>query len=256
MMKKLYKWDLIHFFNQLKWIVLGTLFVTILAVIFEALMDINFVWAFFYQTAFLISVVGIVVSLVYGFFVVLQRFYQSVLKDEGYFTHTLPISKGKILLAKVLSGFTLFTFSLLFAVGLLIWIKVINVEEFLALRDLDVNMFNMIIISILSMVIMFYVFIVTIYAALLFGFSYNHKEWLYVFVYFILYYAVTQFISFINFGINYFINPNLLQVDESEIFVALRGILIMQLIFSVGLGVANFYIARYLMTKKLNLKNG
>src|SRR5690606_41080769 len=95
MMKKLYKWDLIHFFNQLKWIVLGTFFVTILAVVFEALMDINFVWAFFYQTAFLISVVGIVVSLVYGFFIVLQRFYQSVLKDEGYFTHTLPISKGK-----------------------------------------------------------------------------------------------------------------------------------------------------------------
>src|SRR5690554_8217968 len=95
MMKKLYKWDLIHFFNQLKWIVLGTLFVTILAVVFEALMDINFVWAFFYQTAFLISVVGMVVGLVYGFFVVLKRFYKSVLKVKVYFTIRFLISKVK-----------------------------------------------------------------------------------------------------------------------------------------------------------------
>jgi hypothetical protein len=103
---------------------------------------------------------------------------------------------------------------------------------------------------------MFFVFIVVIYAALTFGFSYNKREWLYVFVYFILYYMANQFLSLINFGINLLINPNLLDVENTEVFTALSGILIIQLICSIGLGVLNFYIARILMIKKLNLKNG
>ena len=63
---------------------------------------------------------------------------------------------------------------------------------------------------------MFFVFIVVIYAALTFGFSYNKREWLYVFVYFILYYMANQFLSLINFGINLLINPNLLDVENTE----------------------------------------
>ena len=127
MMKKLYKWDLIHYFGQLKWIFLGTLFVTVLSVIFKRLAEINFVWAMFHQTAFIISIVGILIGLVYSFFSIFQRYYHTILKDEAYFTHTLPISKGKILLSKVLSGFTLFLLAIIVTVGLLIWIDVINV---------------------------------------------------------------------------------------------------------------------------------
>jgi len=259
MMKKLYKWDLIHYFGQLKWIFLGTLFVTILSVVFDMLSEINFVWAMFHQTAFIISIVGILIGLAYAFFSIFQRYYHTILKDEAYFTHTLPLSKGKILLTKVLSGFTLFLLAIIVAVSLLIWIDVINVQQFLDLRQLDSNLFNMSILSIASMVIMFFVSIVVIYAALSFGFSFNKREWLYVFVYFILYYVSNQVLSMINFGINLLINPNLLAVDDTDptaMFSALSGILIIQLIFSIGLGVVNYFIARYLMTHKINLKNG
>ena len=101
--------------------------------------------------------------------------------------------------------------------------------------------------------------IIVIYAALSFGFSYNKREWLYVFVYFILYYVSNQVLSMINFGINILINPNILDVNNSDptaVFSALTGILVVQLIISIGLGVGNFFIAKHLMTHKINLKNG
>ena len=202
------------------------------------------------------SIAGIIIGLVYSFFAIFQRYYNTILKDEAYFTHTLPISKGKILLSKVLSGFSLFLIAILLAAALLIWIDVINLKELFSLQSIDQGLFWMTILSISSMVIMFFVFIVVIYAALTFGFSYNKREWLYVFVYFILYYMANQFLSLINFGINLLINPNLLDVENTEVFAALSGILIVQLIFSIGLGVLNFYIARAHMIKKLNLKNG
>lgn len=259
MMKKLYKWDLIHYIGQLKWIYLATLFLTVLSIIFKIFSDDNLIFGMFYQTTYIVSIVGVLGSLLYTFFSIFQRYYQTILKDEAYFTHTLPISKGRILLSKVLSAFSLFIFSLLVSVGLLHWLEVINLEEVFALRDLDSNMFNMMVLSIASMVIMFLVFIIVIYAALSFGFSYNKREWLYVFVYFVIYYIATQVLSFVNFGINLLFNPDLLNIegnDPGEVFQALSGILIVQLVIAVGLGVANFYIARYLMTRKINLKNG
>lgn len=256
MMKKLFKWDLIHFFHQLKWVFLGIVFVTALAAIFKTLSDSNMIWGTLYNTAFVVSIAGIIIGLVYSFFAIFQRYYNTILKDEAYFTHTLPITKGKILLSKVLSGFTVFLISILVALALLVWMDVINIKALLDLRSIDQGLFSMTILSILTMVIMFFIFIVVIYAALTFGFSYNKREWLYVFVYFVIYYMVNQFLSIINFGINLLINPKLFEVADTEIFTALSGILIVQLIFSIGMGVLNFYIARALMTKKLNLKNG
>ena len=259
MMKKLYKWDLIHYIGQLKGIYLATIFLTILSVIFETFSTENFIFGMFYQTTYIVSIVGVLGCLLYTFFSIFQRYYQTILKDEAYFTHTLPISKGRILLSKVLSGFTVFILSLLIGVALLHWLSVININEFFEFRSLDPSIFNMMLISIVSMVIMFLVFIIVMYAALSFGFSYNKREWLYVFVYFILYYIANQVFSFINFGINLIINPNLLNIeaeDPASVFQAIGGILIIQLIIAVGLGIANFYIARYLMTRKINLKNG
>lgn len=256
MMKKLYKWDLIHYFNQLKWIFLGTVFITAVTYVFGFFKDINFIWGSFYQTTFIMSIIGIILGLIYAFFAIFQRFYHSVLKDEAYFTHTLPISKTKILLSKVLSGFSLFFVALIVALGLFIWLDVINLETFFALRDTDSALFNMSILSIVSMVVMMFVSIVVVYAALAFGFSYNKREWLYVFLYFVFYYIANQVLSMVNFGINFLINPNVLNVEPDEIFGALTGILVVQLILSVGLGVANFYIARLILSKKLNLKNG
>src|SRR5690554_1863504 len=147
MMKKLYKWDLIHYFNQLKWIVLGTLFIVGLSEVFKIFMDKNLVWALFYQTAFIISIIGIIMSAVYAFFSIFQRYYHTILKDEAYFTHTLPIKKGNILLSKVLSGFTLLILILLFTVGLFIIIDVIDIQGFLELRQVDEAMFQTIVLS-------------------------------------------------------------------------------------------------------------
>ena len=134
--------------------------------------------------------------------------------------HTLrthyPFQRVRYYFLKYYQVFHYFLIAILVAAALLIWIDVINLKELFSLQSIDQGLFWMTILSISSMVIMFFVFIVVIYAALTFGFSYNKREWLYVFVYFILYYMANQFLSLINFGINLLINPNLLDVENTE----------------------------------------
>ena len=50
---------------------------------------------------FIIAVIAIVF---YTFFVAIRRFYQTVLKDEGYLTNTLPVKRSNIILSQILTA--------------------------------------------------------------------------------------------------------------------------------------------------------
>ncbi len=255
-MKKLYKWDLISYFNQLKWLFVSTLFLSLVSFIAKQFIDDNFIWTFLYQPVYIMSIVGIIALSVYSYFSIFQRYYQTMFKDEAYFTHTLPLSKTRILISKMLSAFTLLIILIMIVGGLLILLEIINIKQFWDLRLIDQNLFNISLFSVLSAILMLFITILVIYAAISFGFSYNKREWLYTFLYFIIYYMVNQFLSLLSMGINLIFNPNLFDSEPDQMFNSLIGIIIVQLIFSIGLGVLNFFISRLLITKKLNLKNG
>lgn len=257
MMKKLFKWDLIYYFNQMKWMLIGTIFLGLTTYLFMILKESNVAVDYLYNTTLTFTVIGIVAIIVYAYFLVLRRYYTSVLKDEGYFTHTLPISKTKIILAKYLAGVLMFL--LMFGVGLLFMflLKIINWDELMMLNDLSKDMFGYLIFTVLLSFISFLVIILVIYAALSFGFSFNSKEWLYVFLFILIYYGATQILSAVNLGINLAFNPNLLTLeDPNQLLASLLPVLIVNAVISLGIGIACFLITKKYLTHKLNLKNG
>ncbi len=256
MMKHLYKWDLIYYFNQLKWLLISSIFVTAVSYLFKEFGSDNIVFSFLYQTTFIISIVVVIVLLVYAYFSILQRYFKTMHKDEGYFTHTLPISKTKILVAKMLSGFSVFMLVVLIGLGLFMWLKVIDIDQLKMFYELDPTGFNMILLSFGSLILTGFVFILVFYAAMSFGFSFNKSEWLYVFIFFILYYVANQVLGVVNTGINYLFNPNIFSGEATDVLGSLIPILITQFVLLILEGVACFFIANHFITKKLNLKNG
>src|SRR5690554_2768337 len=106
MMRKLYKWDILYYFDKLKWPLLGMILLSFTSYIFKTFIDQNPAISFIYQTTFILSLLSVIGVMVYSFFMIFIRFYHSMFKDEGYFTHTLPISKVRILLSKILAAFS------------------------------------------------------------------------------------------------------------------------------------------------------
>src|SRR5690606_10902522 len=153
--------------------------------------------------------------------------------------HTLPVSKTKIILAKYLAGVLMFL--LMFGVGLLFMflLKIIDWEELMMLNDLSPDMFGYLIFTVSLSFVSFLVIILVIYAALSFGFSFNAKEWLYVFLFILVYYFGTQILSMINIGINLAFNPNLLSTqDPNQLLKSLLPVLIVNAVISLGIGIA------------------
>ncbi|MBN3490671.1 hypothetical protein JV173_03990 [Acholeplasma equirhinis] len=256
MMKKLFKWDLFFYFDQLKWILAGSILFSLVTFIFKEVKASNIGIDFIYNTTFILSIVGILVSLFYAFFLVLRRFYLSVLKDEGYFTHTLPISKTHIILAKYLAGVVAVLIAAVLAILLFFLIGVLNWNDLMMMKDLDPSSFNMMVYGVLVALCSTLISLMIFYAALSYEFSFNQKEWLNVFVFFMIYYAINQLLSMINLGIAYLINPNIFSNDQTLVVDAVLPIIVINFIFTVGLGIAAFFVTKFYISKKLNLKNG
>ncbi len=256
MTKKLFKWDIIFYFHQLKWLFAGVLIFSLTTFFFRELSEENVVFGFLYGTTNMISIVAIIVLLVYAYFLVLQRYYKTMLKDEGYLTHTLPVTKTQMIAAKLLSGYLNLLLSGLFGLIMFFLIRLLNWDELMMLKEFDPNGFNLILLSLGAMVLTIFISIVVFYAALSYGFSFNKSEWAYVFLFLVIYYVVSQVLGFINFGINFLINPAIIDNNPEAIVTAIMPVIVTNLIFSVGIGVLCFIITKHYISKKLNLKNG
>ena len=61
-------------------------------------------FSFIYSIMFIFFIVLVIGGLFYTFFVSIMRYYKNLYSDEGYLTHTLPVSAGSLLFSKVLSS--------------------------------------------------------------------------------------------------------------------------------------------------------
>ena len=256
MMKKLFKWEFIFYIKELKFLLIGSILLSLVYIGLNELSLSYAVLSFFSGTAYVISIIGVLSLILFTYFLILQRYYKTMLKDEGYFTHSLPLKKYQILIYKMVTAFTVWLVVLSVGVLLLIWIKLIPMDMIKQMIEADATMLPMLSITVASFVLTSLVMILVFYSALSFGFSFNKSEWLYVFLYFIGYYVLNQILSLINLGINLIINPGFFELDESNIFQSITPLLVIQLIFILAIGVASFIITNKIITKKLNLKNG
>ncbi len=255
MMRKLFKWEFIYFYKQLKWVVVGVLSLALLTYLFDLLKTEQATFGSIHQATWFLSIIGIIILPVYTYFAAITRFYKHVLKDEGYLTHTLPVNKSQILISKTGASYIVFLLALTISLLLGVWIKVIDVDFFLSLYEsLGAQKTDMLIIIIVTLLSSFTGFLV-FYAALSFGFSYNKNEWLMMILFLVVYYIVYQMISaIILVGVIIFV-PNAF-TDPTQLLKVYLPLGLLQAAAGIGVGVLCYFIAKYFLSKKLNLKNG
>lgn len=255
MMKKLFKWEFIYFYKQLKWIVVGVIMLAFVTYLFDLLKEAEPITASIHQTTWFISIVGIVALPLFTYFISITRYYRHVLKDEGYLTHTLPVSKSQIIISKTIVSYLTFILVLALSIMLAIWIKVIDLEYIKTIYEsLGAQKTDFLIIMIITLLSSFSGFLV-FYAALSFGFSYNKNEWLMMIVFLIIYYVIYQFLSGLILGVLLIFKPNILS-NPNEMIEVFLPLGIFQALVGMAIGILCYFIARYFITKKLNLKNG
>jgi len=187
------------------------------------------------------------------------RFYTNVLKDEGYLSNTLPISKSNLVLSKLLSG--MITVALTFIV--------ISILTFLLFRlNIDGYTLNNVITYQVygdfsftkTMVLIFLVFITQmtafiafIVAALSVGHSYDNNKLVKSVLFGIIFYVGMQIIAGIVMAIILW-GPNdgynAMLDGQGAISLILYLAMIVNLLFIT----VYFFISKYFITNKLNLE--
>lgn len=116
MLGKLFKHDMRALAKSLAWVQLGVIGLSVLATMvtaieirigrasYESAMSNPALFAVFSMMQIL-TVLGIGASFLLVLFFICRHFYRNLFCDEGYLTHTLPVSPASLLWSKVLAGF-------------------------------------------------------------------------------------------------------------------------------------------------------
>lgn len=116
MLGKLFKHDMRALAKSLAWVQLGVVGLAVLATMvtaieirvgrtsYESAMSNPTLFAVFGMMQVL-TILGIGASFLFVLFFICRHFYRNLFCDEGYLTHTLPVSPASLLWSKVLAGF-------------------------------------------------------------------------------------------------------------------------------------------------------
>ena len=206
MLGKLLKYDLKSLFKAIiplyLFVVLSAVF-TIIAYKLGWNFTIFQILKFTFSTLFVIS---ILVVLIFSFFIGVRRFYQNMLKDEGYLTNTLPIKKSSLIFSKLLASIIVMICSTIICLLAIILIE---------LRSFDISQLNsevvpgingyglaalIIIVAITQMM----AYLSSFYNALSLGHKHSNNKMIFSIIYGIVIYVAIQVISSI--GLIIFLN--------------------------------------------------
>ncbi len=256
MLSKLLKYDL-------KWIYKPLVIFYILGIIFSCIIRIV---EKFKATLILLIIdkicCGIVISIIISIMInclmrTWARFVKNIYKDESYLTHTLPVSKNKIYLSKVLGGIiTLLTSFIVIIICLAI--STLNKDTWLILKDSLENSAVYFNSSVLSLI---FVMVTAIFFEVLFmmlsgilgiiiGYkSNNHKLVKSVLFGFIIYMSLS-FLSVVILYLIGLISPDLMNIFNSTLVNS--NALKSMLIIGIGLYVIYNFIIYFTGNKLLN----
>lgn len=263
-LNKLLKYDFKLFGRTLFPIYGITFLMAIFNLILRKLTHVNIVFATlggFITFFFVLLLIGVLIG---TFIISVQKFYRNLLKDEGYLTHTLPVSKKALISSKIITSAL---FGIISIIVVVVAIQIGFLADFNFFQILC-DIFNMKLIEIMSGMVnpwggIFLLFMLAvsylsqllfIYFAISLGQKHCGNTILYSFVYGFVLYAVTQVISLIMmFGIA-LIDPSIMSneiVPTSGTLHLLYGTsAILSLIFIAFY----WYGTVYMFDKKLNLE--
>ena len=194
------------------------------------------------------------------FIFTIVKFYQSLIKDEGYLMHTLPVSKNSLVLSKTISSIAFMCLSFLFTI-LFLFVGVYGIwfdSKFLSLcfdflGQIDTLFLILILLSILISVVFNQVMV---YVSIALGQKHNNKI-LYSLIYGVVIYNVIQILSVIILLPFMLFDPNYQSyIDGTNFgsFELINGYLILALIVSLIFTIICYVLTVKVLDKKLNLE--
>ncbi|MSS64694.1 hypothetical protein [Velocimicrobium porci] len=210
-------------------------------------------------------VISIVATFIITFFLIVYRFYKSMVTNEGYLTHTLPVTTTKLILSKLISA-TLWAILASIIALISILILYFDVTEFQELKhffsssnlqliaeELSSNGFSFILTIIEAIVLVLITicyYILKIYAAIAIGQLFNTQKLLASFAFYFVLGFITQVISIFIMLVPMF--SDWISSDGSIDFF--HTLLPTGIISTFLLCVIHFAITNYIFSKKLNLE--
>lgn len=207
-----------------------------------------------------IFVVVLIAIPIATFIFTILKFYQNLIKDEGYLMHTLPVSKNSLILSKTISSTVFIILSFVFTI-LFLFVGVYGLwfdSSFLSLLwDLFKQIDTLfIILTLLSILISVIYNQVMIYASIALGQKHNNKV-MYSVIYGVVLYNVTQILSVVILIPVMFLDPNYQKyINGTSIsdFGLINGYLLFALFLSILFTVAYYILTVKVLDKKLNLE--
>lgn len=188
------------------------------------------------------------------------RFYRNIYKDEAYLTHTLPVSKNKIFMSKVIcaviSIFT--TFIVIVSCLFICFYSETNIEILKSFLEIAASTYNMTVIGLLLLIILVVfleVLFVTLigYTAIIIGNRANNSKMLKAVVWGIFLYLVTQAITLLVIYIMGLFNKDIMNLVNTTNMVNIDAI---KSVMYIGIGIYIAYIIIYYMIGKKLFKKG
>lgn len=208
-------------------------------------------------TTFVIAIIAVILGTIV---LIIKRFYDNMLKDEGYLSFTLPVSTGQHIVSKVLTSYVWVICSAVVIIGSILISFIGEGEGFKELGELIIEIirginaygyWNYVIEFVLVIVIAVYANIMMGYTCLSVGQNFNKHRIVGAFITYIVIYMITEVVNavfmFALLGVKY----------DEEISV-MSGIFHPFMIYLLGVAIVEAVvftlITYFMLNRKLNLE--
>ncbi len=261
MLKKLIKYDFIKMFYVLPYFFIATLFFAILTRVVNIWKDIQFMFILgqvFQGTAIALMINTFINTIIA---ILIRSFRNSFYSDEGYLTHTLPVSKNQLLLSKFISALLVLLLSFIVIIASLAIIFYSNefiefVKQSFNLIETGLNL-NPVLLLILFVFAVFFQLLTMLligFASIVKGHSYNNGKIFKSFIWFAIFYALASVVSLIILALVLLISGNITEffasVMKGETFIIM---IVTALLIYLGYSVIFYFITNKLFNKGVNL---
>ena len=261
MLKKLIKYDFKKMFYVLPYFYIATLFFAVLTRVVNIWKDIQFVFILgqVFQGTAIALMVNCLINTLLG--ILIRSFRNSFYSDEGYLTHTLPVSKNKLILSKFVCAILvlLLTVTVIFISLVIMFYSKEFIELFkltLNIVETGLNINATFLLFLLAFAIFFQLLTMLLigFASIVKGHSYNNNKILKSFLWFAIYYVLASVLSLVILALVLLITGNITEllasVMKAKTFII---IIVTALVIYMVYTALFYYITNKLFNKGVNL---
>ena len=200
---------------------------------------------------------------IYTFIISIQRFYNNLIKDEGYLMHTLPVKKTTIINSKLISSVIFILISVIVVIIALL-VRLYTVDSLTPIIDSVKNFINnagyngmLLLLYVLLMMLASYITnLLMFYLSICLGQTQNEKKGLYSVVFGIAVYTVSQVITSSLLFFAMYLNKGFIEelnkaVPSSDALYYLFGV---TTVIMLILPIIYYVLSVKILDKKLNLE--